>query len=462
MGRADYLALGDWNVQCFQCGFKRKASTMQRNWQGYYVCPEHNEPRQMQDFVRATPDFQTPPWVQPMPAAVYTYTNQVIGFGDGVNTFFQLGSGLYPISVIQGSVQVNGVPVNYVDNGMGGITLVVPAGRFLAVTASGVENVNETGSYTPTLPQQQAAATNAGNAYIAGGGADSWMEIGLATGAPLWNNNGQPFGGGTVTHNTQVVLASVTKSLSAMGALSILGPSLSILNYKILCMMAGYDLMRGSYCSTGPTETIHTCAITTHTSGPLAGVMYTQYDAARDNLFAYDLASWQYLFDTVLSLGLDKSQDLANFYISLFGLGPTDIFCTTPMPGGGAQATPDVLRVIIRQLMLNTGGAVNMRTHLLDPTFIPFNSSHITGGSPGVFFSPAPLGQTWRYKSGFWIEDGTGDYWMAGSFGSSIWIKKDFSMYGMLIQNGNGVESGSLSMDVFQIVRDAFLSGSYP
>ena len=70
-GRADYLELGDWNAVCFQCGRKRKASTLVKHWQGYYVCPDHNEPRQPQDFVRAVPDVQTPPWTQPRPG--YTY-----------------------------------------------------------------------------------------------------------------------------------------------------------------------------------------------------------------------------------------------------------------------------------------------------------------------------------------------------------------------------------------------------
>lgn len=70
-GRADYLALGDWNAVCYECGRKRKASTMKRHWQGYYVCPEHWEPRQPQDFVRSVPDVITPPWTQPVPA---TYT----------------------------------------------------------------------------------------------------------------------------------------------------------------------------------------------------------------------------------------------------------------------------------------------------------------------------------------------------------------------------------------------------
>jgi len=70
-GRADHLELGNWNAVCFECGRKRKASMLVRNWQGYYVCPEHNEPRQQQDFVRAVADVQTPPWTQPMPADIF-------------------------------------------------------------------------------------------------------------------------------------------------------------------------------------------------------------------------------------------------------------------------------------------------------------------------------------------------------------------------------------------------------
>lgn len=66
-GRSDYWAPGDWNTICYQCGHSRKASTMKRHWQGYYVCPEHWEPRHPQDFVRAVPDTMSPPWTQPMP-----------------------------------------------------------------------------------------------------------------------------------------------------------------------------------------------------------------------------------------------------------------------------------------------------------------------------------------------------------------------------------------------------------
>ena len=73
MGRADFLRLGDWNVQCYRCGFKRKASEMRKQWQGYYVCPEHWEMRQPQDFVKSVPENIAPPWSQPMPADDYLY-----------------------------------------------------------------------------------------------------------------------------------------------------------------------------------------------------------------------------------------------------------------------------------------------------------------------------------------------------------------------------------------------------
>ena len=47
------------------CGRKRKAAELVRNWQGLYRCPEHNEPRQPQDFARGVPDKMGVPWAQP-------------------------------------------------------------------------------------------------------------------------------------------------------------------------------------------------------------------------------------------------------------------------------------------------------------------------------------------------------------------------------------------------------------
>jgi hypothetical protein len=74
MGRADYFAEGDWNTACYKCGRKRKASQMRKQWQGYYVCAEHWEPRHPQDFVKAVEEKSTVAWVQTMPLETYTMT----------------------------------------------------------------------------------------------------------------------------------------------------------------------------------------------------------------------------------------------------------------------------------------------------------------------------------------------------------------------------------------------------
>lgn len=79
MGKADYLSLGDWNAVCYQCGRKRKASQMKKYWEGYYVCPEHWEPRQAQDFVRGVPDNMSSPWAQPFPADQFISTCTPLG-----------------------------------------------------------------------------------------------------------------------------------------------------------------------------------------------------------------------------------------------------------------------------------------------------------------------------------------------------------------------------------------------
>lgn len=153
MGRSDFLRLGDFNAVCYQCGFKRKASEMEKNWQGYYVCPEHNEPRQTQDFVRAIPDDQTTPWAQPDPPTIYTYTNVALPqvpsgiiISDGLHKQYQFGSGLgagavtYQVTAVFVNGQarfIEGIDANGVITFLDVTT--VPIGSI--VTASGTETV---------------------------------------------------------------------------------------------------------------------------------------------------------------------------------------------------------------------------------------------------------------------------------------------------------------------------------
>lgn len=86
-GSADYLKPGSWNAQCYQCGRKKKADEMLRYWQGYYVCPQHWEMRQPQDFVRSVPDVQTPPWTQDMPAYQFAISDLICTESSNENTF---------------------------------------------------------------------------------------------------------------------------------------------------------------------------------------------------------------------------------------------------------------------------------------------------------------------------------------------------------------------------------------
>lgn len=78
MGSADYQVPGEWNARCSMCGFKRKSSYLVKNWQGLWRCPEHNEPRHPQDFVKAIDDNPAPPWTQP--------GGQTFTFGDFIVT----------------------------------------------------------------------------------------------------------------------------------------------------------------------------------------------------------------------------------------------------------------------------------------------------------------------------------------------------------------------------------------
>lgn len=64
-GPNDYLADGDWNAACYECGRKFKGTMLKKHWQGYWVCPAHWEQRQPQDFVRSVPDVIQPPFIQP-------------------------------------------------------------------------------------------------------------------------------------------------------------------------------------------------------------------------------------------------------------------------------------------------------------------------------------------------------------------------------------------------------------
>lgn len=100
-GRADHLQLGDWNVACSMCGRKRKASLMVKNWQGMYRCPEHDETRHPQDFVRGVQDVQTVPFAQPQQDETVFFCSY--------NSQSAIPGYAYPGCMIPGRTQLNGM-----------------------------------------------------------------------------------------------------------------------------------------------------------------------------------------------------------------------------------------------------------------------------------------------------------------------------------------------------------------
>lgn len=84
-GPRDYYAWGQWNVHCSMCGRKLKSDEVEKNWMGQYRCPEHNEPRQAQDFVRGVPDdgsvpFAQLPTIQPRIVCTLNGTSAIPGY----------------------------------------------------------------------------------------------------------------------------------------------------------------------------------------------------------------------------------------------------------------------------------------------------------------------------------------------------------------------------------------------
>jgi hypothetical protein len=56
---------GLWKAVCDQCGREFKSNELRLRWDNLMVCSDDYEPRQPQDFVRAIPDIQAPPWTRP-------------------------------------------------------------------------------------------------------------------------------------------------------------------------------------------------------------------------------------------------------------------------------------------------------------------------------------------------------------------------------------------------------------
>lgn len=303
------------------------------------------------------------------------------------------------------------------------------------------------------LSRQIAAATSAANGVIAGGGQSFYTAICKGDGTKLWDGS---FGTSPPVASTAAAVASVSKSLYAIvaGQLTTLGDT----DYSWLTMTCGHDAFNGQQCLANGTQTVDQCLQTVG----VGGIPYDSFNSLHNGKFAYDSAPWQHHADLILpagvSLGGANRSTLASTYRSKLLLqNLTDLIFTQPLLAGGVTCPPTTLLTVCQNIC---SGAMNIKA-LLQDSRTPVNASmYFTDGS--VIDSPAPADQAWTYKWGFWVEPGGQYYWMSGSFGTSVWIKSDFSMYGMVfrVSDATGGEMGVQSIFAGQQIRTAFQRGS--
>ena len=64
-GKADYLAIGDYNAICDVCGVKYKASQLQLRWDGMRVCKRDYEDKHPLLFIHPIQEEGTIAWTRP-------------------------------------------------------------------------------------------------------------------------------------------------------------------------------------------------------------------------------------------------------------------------------------------------------------------------------------------------------------------------------------------------------------
>lgn len=298
--------------------------------------------------------------------------------------------------------------------------------------------------------KRAAAATSAATADITSGGQPFYAAIYSGNGTKIWDGS---FGASPPTTTTLAAVASVSKSLYAVWAAQHL--TLGSTDWPYLTLTSGRDAMNGQQCQATSTETVDSCMITVG----VGGIRYDTLNPLHVGKFAYDSAHMQYHADHFGGLSASTRSVLASGLRATFSLGVSDLTYTQPLLAGGVTCDPLALLTVCQNIC---NGTYNIKGLLQSNTFTAVNAStYFTDGS--VIGSPAPSTEPWLYKWGFWVEPGGQYYWMSGSFGTSVWIKSDFSQYGIVfrVADGTGGEMGVQSIRTGQSIRTAYNTGRF-
>lgn len=130
-GKADYLALGDYNAICDVCGAKYKASQLLTRWDGMKVCKQDYEGKHPLLSIHPIQEQSTPPWTRP-------------------NTGYATDA----VTELTSNTVLTTQTIVPIDASAGNVTITLPAASYYTIPyASGItfQRVDSSTTYTVTI-----------------------------------------------------------------------------------------------------------------------------------------------------------------------------------------------------------------------------------------------------------------------------------------------------------------------
>jgi hypothetical protein len=294
----------------------------------------------------------------------------------------------------------------------------------------------------PSLQQRIAAATATAQstANVCNAGRPFYWEIGDGTARAASGSVMLPGSTVKVTAKTVFSIASASKWVYGSYIAQRSEGKLTDLDRQYLAMRSGFTQFR--YCETK--QSVDSC---------LAFQGNGEYTADTDGAFYYNGGHMQ-KHASMAGLGAMNIKALGIEMRRLLG---TDIPMTFVQPqlAGGAAMSADGYARFLRKIMT---GSLQMGA-LLGTGKVCTNP--LTCGLDNARLTPSPVGESWSYSVGHWVEDdpltGDGAFSSAGAFGFYPWIDASRTWYGVVSRQVP--DGGPVSLACGQLIRQAWVSG---
>ncbi|RZU00603.1 hypothetical protein [Rivibacter subsaxonicus] len=303
-------------------------------------------------------------------------------------------------------------------------------------------------SGAPTLDDAQRAsaaqATAQANATCTAVRPFYW-EIGRSGGRLA----GGTVGGATPTRETVMPIASASKMLYAGYVAERRAGALSADDIRFLSFRSGYT----SFDSCAQLDTVGSCA---------ASGSNGDYTAAHDGKFFYGGGHMQQHAAQPSLMGLAALDNAALAAELRSRLGSAiALDYSQPQPAGGVRMSAADYALFLQRVL---AGSLRLR-ELLGTSAVHTNPLLYPAEA---LSTPVPLGESWSYSIGHWVETdplvGDGAFSSAGAFGFYPWIDAGRTSYGVLARvslatGGSAGGPGMQSAACGRLIRKAWLSG---